>query len=296
MAGTSKLDIVIPQFNPSTGLPEGMTPEEYEALPPETKAYLEYLERLARENDPEYMRLRSGQQIQKEDGPMGISGSAPPGTPASPPPLEPTQIPATTSQGLIPSSQNAAWQASSWKPGVVPAITSQGASQASGGWLAGLFSGLGGWKGLSEIAGGALGANSQASANNRGAQLAAGMDLERLLLDRDDTYFNQRIRREQEGRAGSSDAWRKLVSTDYAMNRPAQPNITPYAAPQRSLAGLQPGAQALQAEAMQRLKGGNPIAPVTERPLAVDPNLMKPGALESITGYVSPWLTLIGRV
>jgi hypothetical protein len=50
------------------------------------------------------------------------------------------------------------------------------------------------------------------------------------------------------------------------------------------------GANALSAEVMARLSGGNPIPAVQDRPLEVDRRLMDPGTAERILGWLSPIL------
>lgn len=180
------------------------------------------------------------------------------------------------------------------------AIASQGVSGlglagagAAGG--SGVLGALGGVKGIAGAAGRGLGAFAQGQANNRGQEFGGQLDLERLLMERDNQSFNQRIQREQEGRAGESDAWRKLLATQYAQGgRQALPNVSPYATPQRDLGGLGAGSDALMQQVMARLKGGNPIAPVVDRAPQVDPRLLKPGWGERIAGYASPALTLFG--
>lgn len=145
-------------------------------------------------------------------------------------------------------------------------------------------------------AGAGLGAISQGQANNRGEKLAGQMDLERLLMDRDESLFGRQLAREQEGRAGSSDAWRKLLSAQRLMNPGSRPQLSPYSvAPRQSSTEELSGADALTREVLARLQGGNPIPQVTERPMNVDPSLMDPGVFERIAGYASPALSYLGR-
>lgn len=145
-------------------------------------------------------------------------------------------------------------------------------------------------------AGAAAGAFSQGLANNRGGQFAGQMDLERLLMERDDQFFDQQLAREQEGRAGATDAWRKLLAAQRVLSPGARPSLSPYSvAPRQATDMERQGANALTAEVMARLEGGNPIAPVERRPMNVDPNLLKSGALEKILGTASPFLSFLGR-
>lgn len=168
-------------------------------------------------------------------------------------------------------------------------------AQKSGGFLSGLYNDLGGWQGIAGLGGQAIGAMGETAAQNRGSQFAGQLDLERILMDRDTDFLRNSIAREAEGRAGSSDAWRKVLAGNYVTNRPQMPSVSPYAAPQRDLSSLQPAASALQAEAMKRLQGGNPIAPVTQRPLSVDPSLLQAGGYERAANVLAPILSILGR-
>ena len=123
---------------------------------------------------------------------------------------------------------------------------------------------MGFWGGLLSVAIPGVGAYLQGKAQNDASKRNYQLDLQRLLMDSQGQAFNQNVAREQVGAATASDAWRKLLATQYAQGgRQALPNVSPYATPQRSLAGLQPGADALTQELMKRLQGGNPIQPVT---------------------------------
>jgi hypothetical protein len=145
------------------------------------------------------------------------------------------------------------------------------------------------------MAGAGIGAFAHGAAKNREDEFYGGMDLERLLMDRDRETQTMRVQREQEGRAGASDAWRKLLATDYAQRPNAAPALSPYSKPRRDLSGLRPGADALQAEVMQRLTGGNPIAPIQQRPLSVDPSLLRGGGAERAANILGPILSILGR-
>ena len=90
----SPLDIHIPQMNPSTGIPEGIDPNN---LTEEQKAWLRYLQDEAYRNGyldiPPGMQLRSGNSF---------GASSPTAPPASAPPLPSSQIPATPGSFGLP--------------------------------------------------------------------------------------------------------------------------------------------------------------------------------------------------
>lgn len=145
--------------------------------------------------------------------------------------------------------------------------------------------------------GGVLSAISDTKAKNRGEKFGGQMDLERLLMDREQGYQDMRISREQEGRAGSSDAWRKLLAAQHTLSPGARPQLAgPYSiAPRQATEAETTGADALTREVMTRLQGGNPIPGVTERPLEVDRRLMDPSKGESILGWLGAILGGVGR-
>jgi hypothetical protein len=159
--------------------------------------------------------------------------------------------------------------------------------------------------------GAALSAGSQASAQNRGSQFGGQMDLANLLMQRDfgrlglegeadRDFFNQTIGREQEGRAGREDAWRKLQSAQRTLSPGARPSLSPYSvAPRQATDMERQGADALSQEVMARLTGGNPIAMPTRRdtsfqydPMStIDPRLLKAGKGERIAGWLGAGLS-----
>jgi hypothetical protein len=108
-----------------------------------------------------------------------------------------------------------------------------------------------------DMLGGLFGANAQ----NKGAKQSYAIDKRRLQLDENNQNFMQQLMAAQEGRTGESDAWRKMLAAGYAQNRGQQPQLSPYSVAPRSLQGAQGGADALLAEVMARLQGGNPIQP-----------------------------------
>ena len=72
-------------------------------------------------------------------------------------------------------------------------------------------------------------------------------------------------------------------------------NAGPYSvAPRQATETERGGAEALTREVMARLQGGNPIAAPTERPMTVDPRLLKAGRAEKTLGWLAPALSLAG--
>jgi hypothetical protein len=145
--------------------------------------------------------------------------------------------------------------------------------------------------------GAALGAISQGQASNRGQEFGGQLDLERLLMDRDAQFQNQQIAREQEGRTSGKDAWRRLLSAQHTISPGARPSLSPYSVAPRQATGAElQGADAMTQEVLARLMGGNPIAEPTQRPLAVDPKLLKSGWLEKLAGYGGAGLSAYGAL
>jgi hypothetical protein len=176
----------------------------------------------------------------------------------------------------------------------VAAGAAGGGAAAAGGGALGFL--RGGWRDLAGAGGAALGAISETQANNRGTQFGGQMDLERLLMDRDESTMRQTIAREQEGREGGSDAWRKLMAAQNTLSPSTRPSLSPYSvAPRTATDPERQGAEAMSAEVLARLQGGNPLAPVERRPMSIDPNLLRPGGVEQATGWLSPVLSFIGR-
>lgn len=177
--------------------------------------------------------------------------------------------------------------------GVGADVFSKAGGSGMFGQLAGVLKSPDVWRG----AGAMLGAGSQAGADNRGAQLEASAMQERLRQDAERQFYEQLLAREQEGRAGATDAMRKVQQTEYiAGNRPrvAAPNVSPYHTG-GSVSGVPTGAErqgamALQGEAMKRLEGGNPIPMPQQRSFAFDPKMLKPGMFERLAGIIGPGL------
>lgn len=127
------------------------------------------------------------------------------------------------------------------------------------------------------------------SANNRGEKFGGQNELQQLLMARDQQAFNNSISREQEGRAQSSDALKKLLSTSHTLNPGGYTHLSPYSvAPRQASDAEMTGAQALQAEALKRIQGGNSIQPFQQSPLVVDPNLLNASGFEKFAGIAAP--------
>jgi hypothetical protein len=184
------------------------------------------------------------------------------------------------------------------------AMAGTGGAAGGAGWLAS----LGGAKGVMGLAGTGLSAYANSQAQNRDATLGAQSDMERAIIARegletvrDRDQFDQGIAREQEGRVGRDDAWKKLLSAQRTLSPGPRPQLSPYSvAPRQATDMERSGAEAMTQEVMGRLQGGNPIqAPARRAPLgapAMDPSLMKPGGLESTLGWLSPLLQAGSRI
>jgi hypothetical protein len=160
----------------------------------------------------------------------------------------------------------------------------------------------------------AVGAASQGAAQNRGSQFGGQMDLANLLMQRelaqkglegsaDRDYFDQVLRREQEGRTGRDDAWHKLISSQRTLSPGVRPQLSPYSvAPRHATDMERQGADALSAEVLARLQGGNPIGMPTRRdtslrvdPMAtIEPRLLRAGTGEKIGGWLAPIMGGVG--
>lgn len=145
-------------------------------------------------------------------------------------------------------------------------------------------------------AGAGIGAASQGAASNRGAQFEGQLGLERLLMDRDKQFYDMQLGREKEGRDGGTDAWRKLLAAQHTLSPGARPSLSPYSVGPRQATDMErQGADAMSQEVMARLQGGNPIAAPTQRPMSVDPSLLKAGTGEKVGGWLAPILTFLGQ-
>jgi hypothetical protein len=160
---------------------------------------------------------------------------------------------------------------------------------------------------LFEAGGAALGGASQASASNRGAQIEAAIEQERLRQQQEKNYREALVQREQEGRASATDAFRKLQQTSYLMNRAdyTPTSVTSQGKPLRLASfGFGPksateseitGADALRTEVLKRLTQGNAIPEVqAPSPFTIDPKLLKGSIWEKLAGIAGPALSLYG--
>ena len=189
-----------------------------------------------------------------------------------------------------------------------------GALSSSGGGLGGLATAVtGGGGGSSSALGGldkvlkakkyadmfgsgaeAFGASADASAANRGTRMEAAYDAELLNQAARRDYNDSVIKREQEGRIGRDSAWKAALAANHVANRgdfqapDYLAGMTNYSfTPKAATEGEQAAAGGLRDEAMARLRGGNPIAPIEKRPdFQFDPKDMTPSTMEK----VSPWL------
>lgn len=133
----------------------------------------------------------------------------------------------------------------------------------------------------------ALGSLAKTQAANRGTQLGADMDMDRL-----------RLARAADDRASGTDAWKKLQQASYTQNR------TPYQAPmvnghQLSTFGfghggstpeeLQ-GAQGMQKEVLARLTGGSQLPPLTDTHQAGQMS-----GWEKLLNILAPTMTIAGQ-
>ena len=173
--------------------------------------------------------------------------------------------------------------------------------------------------------GAAIGAASKSAAENRDAKLSGQLDLAKLLMENeqakagigrdqaqlnlgaDNNYVANQIARQQSGDASAQNAWKRLLSAQHTLSPNLAPNVSKYDAPARMPTDAEKqGANALTAEVMGRLQGGNPIAPVTRTDVtlppwtydpskSVDPSLLNPGTGEKVGGWLSPILGYLGQ-
>lgn len=188
--------------------------------------------------------------------------------------------------------------------GLGTALSFGAAAPALGAALGGI--GLGGATGtavaagastLGKVLGAGTGAISQAKASNRGATFEGQSELARLLMERDNSYYNNVLAREQDNRASGTDAFRKLLAAQRVTSPAQAPNVSPYSMPARMPTDAErTGADALTREVMARLEGG-PSMPMPEKtPINVDPSLLKAGTGETTLGYLSALLPLLDQL
>lgn len=163
--------------------------------------------------------------------------------------------------------------------------------------------------------GSALGAGSQASADNRGTMLEAMIEQERLrqeqmrnYYDASRTAFDTEMSRGKEVRDAEGDAWKKLQQAAYVGGAPASASLGLAGPYSRSVAGPSSSergaASDFEAEMVKRMKtlGGqyalpNAIAaPEKQAPYELPMDLLKPGMWEKISGYVGAGLKGLGGI
>jgi hypothetical protein len=186
----------------------------------------------------------------------------------------------------------------------LPGLVAPAAATTGTGGALGAISGFLGdnWRDLLGMAGPVLGAHSASQGNQRQAELAIALAEEDINQRRRTELWNQLLQREQEGRAGRSDAWKQLQTSEYVAGggRPykAADWMTTYGfGPTAPSANTQAGARTLSDRSQQYLKEGptslTPTAPTD--PYRIDPSLARPGAWEQITGLVGTGLTGFGQ-
>ncbi len=175
----------------------------------------------------------------------------------------------------------------------VPGIASGAGGAGMWGTLAGLVKNP-----IVRGIGSALGAGSQASADNRGAQANAAIEAEQLNQQRQRSFIEQMLAREAEGRAGANDAMRNVQRTEYIQHgakdyQPTDPRLKTFGfGPMARTEVEKQGAADLGATASNRLATGNPI-PEIQNPgqFQFDPKLLKGSAWEKLMGYAGAGLT-----
>lgn len=166
-------------------------------------------------------------------------------------------------------------------PAALPAVVGAGTSTAGAVAGGGALSTLAGLARKPNVLGGIskmITGGADASANNRGAALAANMDMDRLNIDRN-----------AENRASTGDAWRRLQQAAYMEHR------TPYAKPAGSTMDFSSmthgastpdelaGADAMKQEMLAQLKAGTSLPPATNVS-----QYTQPGAMERLARYAGP--------
>lgn len=190
-------------------------------------------------------------------------------------------------------------------PGVLGAAAG-GATLGTGAAAGGAGMGVWGTLGkIAQLAGPALSNRAQASAENRGTTLDAQALMTQLQQMADAQYNRDSLAREQEGRIGRDDAWKKLQNAQYV-----QTGTQNYTAPKVSIAGAsmpsfgfgpraatdveRQGAMAMEAEVMKRLLEGNPLPQVTRREPEMDMRLTKPTGAERLQDWLGMGLNGLG--
>src|ERR1043165_1589520 len=98
--------------------------------------------------------------------------------------------------------------------------------------------------GILGAGGAAVSALSQGSAQNRDAQFSGQLDLAQILAQNardknnaNSQYLKDFASQQMTNQDTQQDGWRKLLSTEHALNPQAMPNVSPYAAKQSAPTG-----------------------------------------------------------
>jgi hypothetical protein len=140
-------------------------------------------------------------------------------------------------------------------------------------------------------AGRALASGADASAHNRGVQLDASMEANKLNQQAHRDWYNQMVERETTGRDIRNDSWKALQQGDYVENwKPSGQKFSPYT---RDLVApsdaVREAGAARAADARSRLTGYS--LPTPERQgYTLDPKLTHPGVWEQLQGYLGAGL------
>lgn len=176
--------------------------------------------------------------------------------------------------------------------------------------------------------GAAAGAASQASAQNRGVRIDAGLEEQRARQEQQNEFDRQQvaaatannsantahtsneIAREKSGMETGNNAYANTLRTDYALNRKAGPssvqlaggkslNVPALVRPELS-AEAKGGVSAMRQEMLNRMQNGNAVSPVADAqivasptapaPYTIDPHNLNPGMLEQAGGIIGAGL------
>jgi hypothetical protein len=146
-------------------------------------------------------------------------------------------------------------------------------------------------------AGAALRGGAQASAENRGAKLDAGMEANKLNQQAYRDWQAQMIAREQAGAGVRNDAWRAVQQGKYVSDwkQPTQ-QFSPYT---RALVGpddeLRNAGRVRQDDAFSRL-AGNVIPMPEQQRYDLDPKLLEGSTWEKLQGYLGAGLGVAGAI
>lgn len=150
-----------------------------------------------------------------------------------------------------------------------------------------------------------LTSNAQASADNRGTELEANLEIEKLKQQAQKDYMDQLLARSKDDREGEGDAWKKLQTSGYVSNwkQPATNSFSPYSRPLVAPSDdVKAGATALMGQKRDALmsgqyntNGGAPLPMPKPFEPTIDPKLMKGSAWERLQGYLGAGADLAGN-